>query len=339
MIDASQNDICSRIAQVRLELDGPRGKASFAKKLGLSPSTYDYYEANRMPPADVLVRIAQVANVDLRWLLTGASPATSVSCNHPAVQRAADLLAQCPSAAAPLAAFLDILAQAAKFPPKETPGQSLSQPLTETSLTFIEPNAPAAEPVLGPPQIATAGAKESWIPVLGRSAAGVPQFWSHQEDTTGLTMLGELVSRSAGRAQRRVTPARAAAEQSAEPAPDIVQIISLSEPQDENVAEFVASSELKSRHADAFAVRIDGESMAPEIRHGDLVILSPSAPAIDGRAAVVQLDGQIGVTCKLYRLEDQSVHLVPINEQFAPQVFPAQKVAWALRVLAKVRTS
>ena len=50
-----------------------------------------------------------------------------------------------------------------------------------------------------------------------------------------------------------------------------------------------------------FAVRIDGASMAPEILHGDVVILSPSCPAEQGKPAVVQLADKIGVTCKLFR--------------------------------------
>ena len=39
---------------------------------------------------------------------------------------------------------------------------------------------------------------------------------------------------------------------------------------------------MKARYGDAFAVRIDGESMSPEIRHGDLVVLKcyRRAPAL-----------------------------------------------------------
>jgi SOS-response transcriptional repressor LexA len=77
--------------------------------------------------------------------------------------------------------------------------------------------------------------------------------------------------------------------------------------------------------------------MAPEIRHGDVVICSPSVPAADGAAAVVQLKGQIGVTCKLFRRAGQTVHLVPINEQYAPQAFSARRMVWAQKVLARVR--
>jgi len=313
MKPSSSLEICRRIAKVRLELAGPRGKSSFAKQLGLSPSTYDYYESTRVPPAGVLVQIADLAGVDLRWLLTGEeSGGRAVPASHPVLRRAADLLASHPNAAASLAAFLDILSESMKFPAKQkSPGR------TE-----------AAE------QTKTTSAEKSWIPILGRSAAGVPQFWSDSNEAKGLTTLRELIERHTGKHDWRTSPA-GVDEGSGRDA--TVEIITLSEPDEKDTVEFIAAGELKSKYGDAFAVRIDGESMAPDIRHGDLVILSPSVPAAQGKAAVVQLRGQIGVTCKLYRREGNSVHLVPINEQLPPQKFPAKDVLWALRVLARVR--
>ena len=105
-----------------------------------------------------------------------------------------------------------------------------------------------------------------------------------------------------------------------------MQIIVLPGSREEEVVEFISAPAIKARHADAFAVRIDGESMVPQIHHGDLVVLSRSVAAEDGHAAVVQLAKQIGVTCKLVRREGASVHLVAINEQFAPQTYPAEEV-------------
>ena len=115
-------------------------------------------------------------------------------------------------------------------------------------------------------------------------------------------------------------------------------MITLRQPDDDNVAEFVSAGVIKRKYNDAFAVRIDGDSMSPEIRHGEIVICSPSAPAADGQAAVVQLAGQIGVTCKIFRRQGKDVHLAPINEQYSPAIFPAADVVWSARVLARVRT-
>jgi SOS-response transcriptional repressor LexA len=317
MQEPENSAVCDRIAKVRLEVAGPRGKSSFAKKLGISPSTYAYYESSRVPPADVLVRIADVAGVDLRWLLTGETGGGSVPADHPVVRRISQLLGERPNAAAPLAAFLDVLAESFHFPAKPA--------ATEAPADATPASLPAA----------TADPEATWIPVLGRSAAGVPHFWSSAAEAAGVTLLDELVTRHAQCAADRVSPASAAAEE--DDASEVVQVLTLRTPNEDGVVEFLAAETVKRRYPDAFALRVDGDSMAPDICHGDLVILSPSVPADDGRLAVVQLDHQIGVTCKLYRLAGNLVHLIPLNEQFGPLALAANHVVWALRVLARVR--
>lgn len=341
MQDYSQDDICSRIRALRIELDGARGKASFAKKLDLSASTYDYYESSRVPPADVLVRIADIAQVDLRWLITGQAAQPAISPAHPALRRVAEMLAQQPNAAKPLLAFLDILAQSMAFPASAQGGAGVTAAISPA----VAPSAAqpqAAQPGQGvgspgPVEEAQGAApakegRENWIPVLGRSAAGVAHFWADDSQGRGLTVLGDLVERWSRQGHGQSVPAASDDE-------GPLAIISLSRPGDDNVTEFVASSKLKAQFPDAFAVRIDGESMAPDIHHGDLVILSPTVQAVDGKAAVVQLANQIGVTCKLFRRAGQEVHLVPVNEQFPPQMFSQSQVVWALKVLARIRRS
>lgn len=312
MKESRRQDICGRIGAIRKDVCGPRGKSAFAKLLSLSPSTYDYYETSRVPPADVLVAISDIGGVDLRWLITGQSTGAEVPKRlHPVVCRAAQLLADRPDAADALGAFLDILAESAKFLTADKRAATPSW----------QPDKPAAR-------------RDSWIPILGRSAAGVAHFWPTPADADGVVPLMDVVGRYADRNDFRAQAARVEAPGADD---DTVQIVTLDEPQQDETVEFVAAPAIKARWADAFAIRIDGDSMAPDIRHGDLVLLSPSEPAIDGRPAVVQLAGQIGVTCKLYRRAASRVHLVPINEHFPPQSFPAESVEWALRVLGKVR--
>jgi len=342
MKPSPKEDGCRRIAQVRLEVAGPRGKASFAKKLGISPSTYDYYESNRVPSAEVLVRIADIAGVDLTWLLTGTSgPQDGVAASHPAIRRAAALLDEHPDAAGPLAAFVDLLNETYRavlglamdsLSAPAVPSQALSAE-TETAPAEASLDASGEALAVEANEPAEAAATKKWIPILGRTAAGVPQFWSEADETAGLTTLDELIARHARKAARHVQPAMlhdGAAQQAA-------QVITLRTAGADEVPQYVSCDAIKARYSDAFAVRIDGNSMAPDIAHGDLVILSPSAAAIDGRAAVVQLVEQIGVTCKLYRREGETVHLVPINEQYSPVSVPASQVLWALRVLGRIR--
>jgi len=317
---SSQEEISSRIAQVRLEVAGPRGKSKFAKQLGLSLSTYDYYEGSRVPSADILLRIAQVAQVDLNWLLTGESRVDSVQLDNPVLQRAAAMLSDKPNAAAPLAAFLEILTESMNFP--DSGSVEPNEP-RETDATRIE----TAEVSSGDPA-------ESWIPILGRSAAGLPQFWSDCDESAGLTTLDDLIRRNASNPDRQVRVAMAATESDQ----TAVELITLNEPDGAGVVAFVSAAGMKFMYPDAFALRIDGDSMRPDIRHGDLVILSPSVPACDGKAAVVQLDSQIGVTCKLFRRDGSTIHLVPINDELPVQTYDDADLVWALRVLARVRS-
>jgi SOS-response transcriptional repressor LexA len=309
--------------------------------LGLSASTYDYYEGSRVPPADVLLKISRIARVDLRWLLTGEGSRTesTSTADHPAVRRAAELLAAHPDAGPALASFLDILQAAMGFPAKEAAlagrGEN-AEAMARAAASRIA--FPTARPQRSAPTPVTSAdqARISWIPVLGRTAAGLPHFWADKDEAATVTTLQEIVSRHAAQSVQ-AAPAAAEAIAPAQAESGAVQRVVLPSPGADNVCEFVAAERLKARHHDAFALRIDGDSMAPEFLHGDLVVLSPSIPAEEGKPAVVQLRNQIGVTCKLFRGCGGQVHLVPVNEQYPVQEFPRRAVVWALQVLARVR--
>jgi transcriptional regulator with XRE-family HTH domain len=357
------NEICRRVVELRLKAAGPRGKSKFAKQLGISPSTYDYYEGSRTPPAEMLVRIAEVAGADLHWLLMGEPGAAALGAeDHPVLRRAAKLLADCPDAAGALGAFVDLLIEARKFPAKaqehKTADENRSMGVSPVESVGTRDQhgrdgrathrRAAGGQVLGTPNgDARATGREAWIPILGRTAAGVARFWGKGEDVSGLTTLADLVARHAGQTPQAVRPAvateagaeaeaGAGTEADAHP-PAGVQLVTLSAPDQRDAIEFVAAEAIKRRYPDAFALRVDGDSMAPQILQGDVVVLSPSVPADNGRAAVVQAAGQIGVTCKLYRKAGGHVHLVPVNSRYEIADVQAGQVEWALRVLARVR--
>lgn len=355
MMSSSQNEVCRRVAQVRREYAGARGKSRFARELGIPASTYDYYEADRTPPAEVLVEISRVADVDLRWLLTG-EVGSAVVADHPVLQRAARLIGRNSDAIEPLAAFLDILEGTLVFPDKP------SSVAEQGGLAVVRGGEGAGEAEraegdkVGARPLAADGGTEGehdgeggdascraepaeqqrWIPVLGRSAAGVPAFWSQGEDVGGVTTLAELIERHADAYREPAMPAVVTGEAAEGQA---AAIIAVRAPAGElqTPTEFIDAPAIKARYHDAFAVRIDGESMQPEVRHGDYVILSPAVEARAGAMAVVQLADAIGVTCKLYHPAGGQIHLVPINEAVAPTTVEAEQVEWALRVLARVR--
>jgi len=66
-----KNPIIERIIQLRVQHFGERGKSDFARELGISPSTYSYYEQDRVPSADILLKMSRITGVGLDWLITG----------------------------------------------------------------------------------------------------------------------------------------------------------------------------------------------------------------------------------------------------------------------------
>ncbi|WP_178133765.1 helix-turn-helix domain-containing protein [Vineibacter terrae] len=72
----------------------------------------------------------------------------------------------------------------------------------------------------------------------------------------------------------------------------------------------------------AFALRIEGDSMLPEFREGDVIIVDPDMEAVPGRYVVAKLERDQQATFKRYRLKSagrpgqQVVELVPLNSDW-----------------------
>ncbi|MEE9294501.1 MAG: LexA family transcriptional regulator [Phycisphaerae bacterium] len=314
-------ELTDRIREVRISAFGERGRAQFARALGVSPSTYNYYERGRVPPMPLLLKISEVGGVDLPWLLTGQFPegrsGGGLSAEHARIlARMSVVLPRRAEAAAALNAVIDLLE---------------SQPQA--------PAGTAEAPGRESPRRATPGSS-SRIPVLGRTAAGVPQFWRRSQPSFDL-LRSAIVGATACGDARAATLAEPDEEASAD-LDEHVHVVQLAKPVkvgELHITDFVDAPMLRDRWADAFALRIDGDSMYPSLSHGDLVILSPREPARPGRAAVVQLRNQIGVTCKLFYTDKTHVRLIPINERFEATRHALKELAWALAVLYRVRIS
>ena len=86
---------------------------------------------------------------------------------------------------------------------------------------------------------------------------------------------------------------------------------------------------------DAFAAVVNGESMLPEYREGDIVVFSPAADVTDGCDCFVRLEPDHETTFKrVYFDEDGAlVRLQPLNPKFAPAVHPREQVAGLYRAV------
>jgi SOS-response transcriptional repressor LexA len=315
MIDHSEKKVIERIIALREDFSGKRGRKKFATLLGISPSTYSYYEKDRVPPIPILLKICEICNVDIGWLLTCKNREKTVE-NDQISLKIRKLIKKQPASLQAILAFLDLLEQEAALALKASQGRAED---------FRQDSA-------------------GWIPVLGRTAAGVPGLWGEAigADSNVLeTHLEELVQKHINASIINSTTAEVSIDSQARP---IIQALSNIQANlvqtaggDDQIVQFVDCPQIRELLPDCFALQIDGDSMAPRISDGDIVIVSPSVPAGAALPAIVRISGAIGVTCKLVRIEGQVVHLVPINEKYDTKIVERKDLLWALAVLCHIR--
>ena len=318
MTKFDEKAVIQRIIKVRTDIAGARGRSKFAKALGLSPSTYSYYEQDRLAPVPILLKISEITGVDLHWLLTGSTESGSGPLQqYPKLARQLDsFLRSNPASADTIEAFVELLSEKMVAESGHT-GQNRSQESPESS----------------------------WIPILGRTAAGVVHLWEQTDLSDSAEVVTKLQSLIKKHTNSDVTDSRSgrmSVDFQAKPSFKAMEakqanLIQITPSQAEQIVQFVESEEIRSSFPDCFALQIDGDSMSPRINDGDIVILSPSVPAAQGQVAVACLSNQIGVTCKIIRTTDEMVHLIPINERYDTKVISKDDLVWALSVLCHVK--
>ena len=322
--------VSRRLADLRERIFGPRGRAAFARAIGVSPSTYNYYEKGRRPPADLLTRAAEVTGADLTWLLTGrgtAFPAGAASdCDTLLSHHARGVLDRFshdrpagPQAAAAAAALRALLKQ-------------------------IDQSLPPSGEVWRPQAYAPSATS---IPIVGRTAAGLIASWetcfTEQDDPQVLERLIRGLEARDARQRDGDLKAPDPQGESEQPRDTTALLTQLSSPTPDGIVEFLDLPGIGPVEPGLFALRVDGDSMAPRICDGDLVVSRRSATPEPGCTAIVRVRGSVGVTVKLWRPvadslgEGETVHLIPIHEAYDPTVLRRDDILWACRVLWLVR--
>jgi transcriptional regulator with XRE-family HTH domain len=317
MKNISEKAVIERVKVLRKQHAGNRGKSKFARALGISASTYNYYENNRVPPIGILLKICEVTGSDLEWLLTGRSSEKKVTfgINSKLLRRLDDLFTNSPELAGPVMAFVELLCEKRGF---EKEIQKKFSPFKSE--------------------------RPGWIPVLGRTAAGMVHFWDQTnlpEPRQAITELDELVKKHTGKAIVGSADGTVSVDLQARSLVDGVKkqgvsLVRVRGEEADSIVEFVQCEEIHKLFPDSFALQIDGDSMSPRINDGDIVILSPSVPAAQGQIGIARLANQIGVTCKLIRTTETAVHLIPINEKYETKVVNKKDLLWALAVLCHI---
>ncbi|OHB60391.1 MAG: hypothetical protein A2167_07210 [Planctomycetes bacterium RBG_13_46_10] len=309
--------IIDRIKLLRRQYAGERGKSKFARSLDISASTYSYYEDNRVPPVEILLKICEITGTDLEWLLTGKKTENKFAFrgNSELLQKLNSLFTSNPEMTDAVLAFIELLYEKKGIETR-----------FDTDAKSTKSNRPG------------------WIPVLGRTAAGIIHFWDQTllpEPKQAITELDELVTKHIGKTIICSANGTVSIDLQARPLVENlknlqVNIIKLAGPEEEQIVEFVQCEDIHRLFPDSFALQIDGDSMSPRINDGDIVILSPSVPAAQGQVGVARITNQIGVTCKLLRTSESEVHLISINEKYETKVLPKKDLLWALAVLCHI---
>jgi len=316
--DFDEKATIERIRLLRRQYAGERGKSKFARALGISASTYSYYENDRVPPIEILLKICDVTGADLQWLLTGQSNEIKFAfrANLELLQKINDLLTNHPELAEAVQAFVELLCEKKGIERR----------------FYSETELPKSK-------------RPGWIPVLGRTAAGIVHFWDQTflpEPKQAITELDELVKEHIGRTIVGSVDGLVSIDLLARPLVESlknqqVNLVKVGGQDQEQIVEFVQCEEIHTLFPDSFALQIDGDSMSPRINDGDIVILSPSVSAAQGQIAIARIADQIGVTCKLIRTTEKEVHLIPINEKYETKVVSKKDLLWALAVLCHIR--
>lgn len=85
------------------------------------------------------------------------------------------------------------------------------------------------------------------------------------------------------------------------------------------------------RDPKAFAVMLEGDSMEPLFRDGDLLVLMPSQRIHNGCLAVIRLASD-GVLLRRVEVREERLRLVPLNPRYEAEEMSGDQISWAYPV-------
>lgn len=94
----------------------------------------------------------------------------------------------------------------------------------------------------------------------------------------------------------------------------------------ENVEEYIDLYPRFVKHGELFALRVQGDSMEPDIRNGDIAIIEKQEFIENGGIAVIRVNGQ-DATLKRVKLLETGLMLIPSNPAYDPVFFDAGQIA------------
>lgn len=99
------------------------------------------------------------------------------------------------------------------------------------------------------------------------------------------------------------------------------------------VDDYVTVDDIKDPQA--FALKVKGNSMAPRIEDGDVVVVSPREEVHNGDICVVRVNDED--TLKKVKLEGNYIHLIPLNPDFEPVTVKKRDVNFVWKVVKLIK--
>lgn len=100
------------------------------------------------------------------------------------------------------------------------------------------------------------------------------------------------------------------------------------------VEKYITVDDIKDTNA--FALEVKGNSMAPRIEDGDIIVVSPKLEARTGDICVVRVSDED--TVKRIKIEDHFLHLIPLNPEYEPMVVKKRDVSFIWRVVKVIKS-
>lgn len=90
------------------------------------------------------------------------------------------------------------------------------------------------------------------------------------------------------------------------------------------------------RDSQAFALEVKGNSMAPRIEDGDIIVVSPRLQAKSGDICVVRINDED--TVKRVKIEDHTIYLIPLNPDYEPMAVKKKDVTFVWKVVKVIKS-
>jgi len=85
----------------------------------------------------------------------------------------------------------------------------------------------------------------------------------------------------------------------------------------------------------AFALEVKGNSMAPKIEDGDIIVVSPKLESRSGDICVVRVSDED--TVKRVKIDDNLIYLIPLNPEYEPMAVKKRDVTFMWKVVKVIK--